>query len=144
MVCPLPYIPLLTLLLLLPLLLVLTEASPCQLSLSPGTACGKGRFCLGQEKEERLREETTREFEVTAVNCEGQTLRLTNQKSHIVFLAAGEEEQEEDERGERAGLQLSLPSSSASATFVVNITGTFLGFTTIEISLEGGQEEEAI
>jgi len=143
MVCPLPYIPLLTLLLLLPLLLVLTEASPCQLSLSPGTACGKGRFCLGQEKEERLREETSREFEVTAINCEGRTLRLTNQKSHIALLSAGEEEQEEDERGERAELQLSLPSSSASATFVVNITGTFLGFTTIEISLEGGQEEEA-
>ena len=143
MVCPLPYIPLLTLLLLLPLLLVLAEASPCQLSLSPGTACGKGRFCLGQEKEERLREETSREFEVTAINCEGRTLRLTNQKPHIALLSAGEEEQEEDERGEQAGLQLSLPSSSASATFVLNITGTFLGFTTIEIVLEGGKEEEA-
>jgi len=146
MVCPLPYIPLLSLLLLLPLLIVLTEASssPCQLSLSPGVACGKGRFCLGQEKEERLREETTQEFKVTAINCEGRTLHLTNQKPHIALLSAGEDEQEEDERGERAGLQLSLPSSSASATFVVNITGTFLGFTTIEIALEGGKEETSV
>ena len=146
MVCPLPYIPLLSLLLLLPLLIVLTEASssPCQLSLSPGVACGQGRFCLGQEKEERLREETTQEFKVTAINCEGRTLHLTNQKPHIALLSAGEDEQEEDERGERAGLQLSLPSSSASATFVVNITGTFLGFTTIEIALEGGKEETSV
>ena len=145
MVCPLPYIPLLSLLLLLPLLLALTEASssPCQLSLSPGTSCGKGRFCLGHEKEERLREETTREFEVTATNCKGGTLHLTNLKPHIALLSAREDDQEEDERVEREGLKLSFPSSSSSsATIAANITGTFLGFTTVEIVLEGEEKEE--
>ena len=146
MACPLPYIPLLSLLLLLPLLIALTEASSssysssCQLSLSPGTACGKGRFCFGQEKEERLREETTREFELTALNCKGKSLRLTNKKPHIGLLSTTDVEQEADDLGKEAGLQLVLPSTSANTTVVFNVTGTFLGFTSIEIVLE---EEEA-
>ena len=144
MACPLPYIPLLSLLLLLPLLIALTEASSssssCQLSLSPGTACGKGRFCFGHEKEERLREETTREFELTALNCKGKSLRLTNKKPHIGLLSTTDAEQEADDLGKEAGLQLELPSNSANTTVVFNVTGTFLGFTSIEIVLE---EEEA-
>merc|ERR1711963_1169415 len=59
--------------------------------------CGKGRLCFGHEKEERLREETTREFELTALNCKGKSLRLTNKKPHIGHLSTTDAEQEADD-----------------------------------------------
>jgi len=151
MACPLPYLSLLTLCLLLPLLLALVDAttssSPCTLTFSSPAECGveEGSDCrYGHNKTDRLREETTRSLDLVARNClpgEGSRyrVRLTNQEAHIARLSAGEQEQVEE--GGEAELELPAPAAR-DWTITVNLTGTFLGFTDVKAVLEEEDGEE--
>jgi len=130
MACPLPYLALLYSLLLLPLLLALVESSS---SSSKPWSITFSQARIGQQKENRLREETTQTFDVSCSGCPpppaSPLLSLTNLSPHIALLSSSGQLQ--DEHGL---LQLPVPRE-ANWRIEVNVTGTFLGFTEVEARL---------
>jgi len=127
--------------LLLPLLLAVVEGaetlSGWNLSFSV-SQLGQGR-----NESAKLREKTWKSFQVSCTNCEQvpgdkYVLHLHNRDPRIASLTSGVEEQ--DEKGT---LELPVPGVR-DWTLVVNVTGTFLGFSQVSAVVERSGQEEGI
>jgi len=143
--CPLyPFhVILLYLCLLLPLLLAVVEASsllpaaqkhPWHLSFSALQIGG------GKNESSKLRELTSKGVDVSCRDCAqvpggSYQLLLRNQDPHVALLSADGQEQDED-----GLLQLEVPTTT-DWSIKVNVTGTFLGFSSVSASVDKDKKE---
>ena len=134
--CPLYplHLVLLYLCLLLPLVLVVVEATPASWRLS------FSQLGRSANQTSKLRELTSRTFNVSCTDCpqlpnSKYTLFLHNQEPGVAQLSQGGEVQ-----GERGLLQLQLPPPT-DWTIQVNVTGTFLGFSRVSAAVNKDANE---
>jgi len=134
--CPLYplHLVLLYLCLLLPLVLVVVEATPSSWRL---TFSQLGRSANQTSK---LRELTSRTFNVSCLECpqlpnSNYTLFLHNREPRVAVLSKGVEVQ-----GDQGLLQLKLPPTT-DWTIQVNVTGTFLGFSRVSAAVDKDANE---
>lgn len=105
------------------------------------------RNSIGHNKTERLRELTTGQFDVLCSDCDQDPgaeykLRLRNEDPGIAFLQQGDNQQDEN-----GLMEIDITGKPREWFLTVNITGTFLGFTKLESSVEktsGARSEQLI
>merc|ERR1711892_713311 len=119
--------------LMLPLMLALVEGAESLASWKvnfSATSIGKGN------ETEKLRELTTKNFDVICSDC-GQDkdsiykLELKNEDPRIAFIQSGDAMQDDD-----GFMEIDVSGKERDWSISVNVTGTFLGFTSIKSAVE--------